>query len=168
MAFPQVTYPKDMALAFEGANADGSTDSFGISASNTAAASFFGRACLAVATDGEQFVQPTGTAGTFLGVLQHSHAIEQDEVVAGAAGLPVNHPGRVVRRGRVWVVAEDVIDDLTDGVFYRHTSPGALPEALGRFRKDADTADATLIPGARWVRVTTGAGQLTIIEFNLP
>ena len=160
MAFPQLTYTTDMALAFEGANADGSTDSFGIIASNTAAASFFGRACLAVTTDGEQFVQPTGSAGVFLGVLQHSHAIEQDEVVAGAAGLPANHPGRV------WVVAEVAITDITAGVFYRHTNAGALPEALGRFRND--TTDATEIPGARWVRTTAGAGQLTIIEFNLP
>jgi hypothetical protein len=63
-------------------------------------------------------------------------------------------------------VAEVAITDITAGVFYRHTNAGALPEALGRFRND--TTDATEIPGARWVRTTAGAGQLTIIEFNLP
>lgn len=168
MAMPQTSYPQDMGLSFEGAAADGSSDSFRATKTNTAAASFFGRACLLVVTDGDQFVQPTGSAGVFLGVLQHSHAIEQSQVVAGAAGLPVNHPGAVIRRGRVWVVAETIIDDLNDGVFYRHTTPGADPEALGRFRNDADTADATLIPDARWVRVTTATGALTVIELNLP
>ena len=168
MALPQLTYPLDMGLSFEGAPADGSQDSFRLSATNTAAASFFGRACLLVVGDEEQFVQPTGTVGEFIGVLQHSHAIEQSQVTAGAAGLPVNHPGAVVRRGRIWVVAETVINDLSDGVYYRHTSPGADPEQLGRFRNDADTADATLIAGAKWRKVTTAVGQLTIIELNLP
>ena len=168
MALPQVTYPLDMALAIEGGSADGSQDSFRISATNTAAASFFGRACLLVVTDEEKFVQPTGSAGVFIGILQHSHAIEQSQVTGGAAGLPVNHPGAVVRRGRIWVVAETTIDDLNDGVFYRHTSPGSDPEQLGRFRNDADTADATLIPDARWRKITTAAGQFTIVELSLP
>lgn len=170
MALPQLTYPKDMALSFEGAPADGSQDSFRISATNTAAASFFGRACLLVDTDEEQFVQPTGSAGVFLGILQHSHAIEQSQVVAGAAGLPVNHPGAVIRRGRVWVISETVIDDLSKGVFYRHANAGADPEALGRFRDDDDAAsgDVTLIADARWRRVNTAIGQLTVVELNLP
>ena len=167
MAMPQLTYPQDMGLSFEGAPADGSQDSFRISATNTAAASFFGRACLAVTGDGDQFVQPTGSAGVFLGILQHSHAVEQSQVVAGEAGLPVNHPGAVVRRGRIWVVAETVIDDLTDGVFYRHTTPGASPEFLGRF-STTDDANTTAVPQARWVRVTSATGELTIIELNLP
>lgn len=164
MALPQLTYPNQFSLPFEGAAADGSTDSFNISASNVAAPSFFGRACLMVVTDGEQFVQPTGTAGVFLGLLMASHAIEQSQVVAATGELPINHPGAVMRRGRIWVVAEDEVSDLSVGVFYRHTTPGADPEFLGRLRTDADTADATLIPNARWRRVTSGTGQLTIVE----
>lgn len=167
MALPQLIYPLDMALSFEGAAADGSQDSFRISATNTAAASFFGRACLAVTTDGDQFVQPTGSAGVFLGILQHSHAIEQGQVTAGGAGLPVNHPGAVVRRGRVWVVAETVIADTTAGVFYRHASPGADPEFFGRL-SDTDDVNTTAILNARWVRVTSAVGALTIVELNLP
>lgn len=168
MVMPQVTVSLDMDLSFEGAGFDGSQDSYAKTASNVAAASFFGRACLAVVGAGDQFVQPTGSAGVFIGILKHTHAIEQSQVVVGAAGLPVNHPGAVMRRGRIWVVAETVIDDVTDGVFYRHTTPGAAPEFLGRFRNDADTADATLIPEATWGRITTAVGQLTFIELNLP
>lgn len=164
MALPQLTYPKEFSLPFEGAAADGSTDSFNISASNVAAPSFFGRACLLVNGDGEQFVQPTGSVGDFLGLLMASHSIEQSQVVAATGELPINHPGAVLRRGRIWVVAEDEVSDLSVGVFYRHTTPGADPEFLGRLRTDADTADATLIPNARWRRVTSGTGQLTIVE----
>ncbi len=168
MVMPQVTVSLDMDLAFEGAGFDGSQDSYARSASNVAAASFFGRACLAVTGAGDQFVQPTGSAGVFIGILKHTHAIEQGQVIVGGAGLPVNHPGSVMRRGRIWVVAEDVVSDLTVGVFYRHTTPGADPEFLGRFRTDADTADATEIPEATWGKVTTAVGQLTYIELNLP
>lgn len=171
MAMPQLSYPLDMAPSFEGAPADGSQDSFGISATNAAVASFFGRACLLVDTDEEQFTQPTGTTGEFLGVLQHSHAVEQSQVVAGAAGLPVNHPGRVMRRGRIWVVAETTIDDLSAPVYFRHTTAGADPEALGRFRDDDDGAsgDVTLITsGVKWRKVTTAIGQLTVLELSLP
>jgi hypothetical protein len=158
-----------MGLPFEGAAYDGSQDSYRISASNVAADSFFGRACLAVTDAGQQFVQPTGTAGVFLGILQHSHAIEQSQVTTDA-GLPVNHPGAVLRRGRIWVVSETIVDDITDPVYYRHANAGAGPEALGRFRSDDDAAsgDVTLVPEARWVRITTGTGALTVIELNLP
>ena len=170
MVMPQTTGNLNMDLAFEGAAFDGSQDSYARSATNAAAASFFGRACLLVDTDDEQFVQPTGTAGTFIGILKHTHAIEQSQVVAGAAGLPVNHPGSVMRKGRIWVVSETEIDDLSNGVFYRHATAGALPEALGRFRDDNDGAsgDVTLIVGASWVRVNTAVGQLAVIELNLP
>jgi hypothetical protein len=170
MAMPQLTYNLNMDLAFEGAGFDGSQDSYCRSASNNAAASFFGRACLAVAGDGQQFVQPTGTAGVFIGILKHSHAIEPGQVTAGGAGLPVNHPGAVMRRGRIWVIAENEIDDLTKAVYYRHANSGALPEALGRFRDDDDGAsgDVTIIAGAKWGKVNTAVGMLTFIELNLP
>lgn len=162
----QTTYPLAMTQAFEGALVDGGTDAHIVSASNIAAASFWGRACLVVAGEEDRFVQPTGTAGVFMGILVHSHAIEQSQVTAGAAGLPINHPGGVLRKGRIWVVVEEAVT-TTDAVFYRHTTPGADPQFLGRFRTDADTASATQITAARWVSAAA-AGGLAKLEINLP
>jgi hypothetical protein len=156
-----------MTKAVEGALVNGHSDQYIISAANVAAASFFGRACLAVTGFGDRFVQPTTAAGVFIGILVHSHAVEQSQVTAGAAGLPVNKTGGVLRRGRIWVVTETAITDITVGVFYRHTTSGALPEALGRFRVDADTADATQVTAARWLG-TASAGGLVQLEINLP
>lgn len=162
----QTAYPLTMTQAFEGALVDGANCHI-MSGTNVAAASFFGRACLAVAGFGDRFVQPTGSAGVFLGILVHSHAVEQSLVTPGAAGQPVNQPGGILRRGRIWVVTETAITDVTVGVFYRHTTPGALPEALGRFRVDADTADATQVTAAKWL-TTAAAGGLAQLEINLP
>ena len=162
----QTTYPSDFTLAFEGALVDGGRDAHIVTASNVAAASFFGRACLIVADEEDRFVQPTATAGVFMGILVHTHAIEQSQVTAGGAGLPVNHPCGILRKGRIWVVVEEAVT-TTDSVFYRHTTPGAAPEFLGRFRTDADTAAATQITAARWVSAAA-AGGLAKLEINLP
>ena len=165
---PQTSYPLDMIQAFEGMKADGHNSSFVMTAVNVAADSFFGRACLAVAGAGDEYVQPTTVAGAFLGILQHTHAIEQADLTSATADQPQFQPGNILRRGWIWVVAEDAVTDVTVGVFYRHTSPGADPEFLGRFRTDLDTADATLVPEARWMTTTTAAGQLAKVEINLP
>lgn len=164
----QTVYPLDQIVAFEGMSADGHNNKFVLSAVNVAADSFFGRACLAVAAAGDEYVQPTTVAGTFLGILQHTHSIEQADLTLATAGQPQFQPGNVLRKGWIWVVAEDAVTDVTLGVFYRHTSPGADPEFLGRFRTDLDTADATLVPEARWMTTTSGAGQLAKVEINLP
>lgn len=164
----QTTYPLDLAVAFEGMQGDGFHNVFRHTATNIAAESFFGRACLLVVDEGDEFVQPTGSAGVFMGILQHTHAVAEDELVSATAGLPANQPGAVMRTGRIWVVAEDVVSDISVGVFYRHATPGGDPEFFGRFRTDADTAAATVIPEARWVRTTSAVGELTQIELNLP
>lgn len=164
----QTEYPLDQIVAFEGMGADGHNNVFVLSAVNVAADSFFGRACLAVAAAGDEYVQPTGTAGVFLGILRHTHSIEIGDLTLSTADQPQNQPGNVLRQGWIWVVAEDTVSDVTAGVFYRHTTPGADPEFLGRFRTDADTADATLVPEARWMTTTAGPGELAKVEINLP
>lgn len=166
--FPQTEYPVEFGKPFEGAPYDGSFDSYRITASNVTGPSFFGRACLAVAGSGQRFVQPSGGAEPFLGVLQHSAAIEQSQVDPATGGLPAEHPGAIVRKGRIWVVAETVINDITAGVFYRNANAGADPEALGRFRNDAAGGDAIEVPQARWVFVTSAVGEMAVIELNLP
>lgn len=125
---------------------------------------YFGRAVIVGASDA-LVVHPSGSAGTFAGVVVEDLNIP-GSLLSGAGDIPVGHDALLCRRGRVLVVPEqDVV--TTDPVYYRHASPGALPEALGRFRKDADTADATQIANARWA--TSGlAGTIAELEINLP
>lgn len=127
---------------------------------------YFGRAVIAGAAD-YLCVHPSGSAGTFIGIVVEDLSIAP-ELLSGAGNVPVGHDAHILRRGRIWVVPEqDVV--TTDPVFYRHanSTPDADPAALGRFRKDADTADATELTNAKWV--TSGlAGTLAQLEINLP
>ena len=163
----QTTYPLRRTLAFEGQAGDGSNDVFVWSATNVAADSFFGRVCLAVAAEADEFVQPTGTAGVFMGILQHTHAVEQADLTLATAGLPQNQPGNVMRRGRIWVVAETVISDVTAGVFYDHANPAGDPEFFGRLTTQ-DDADTTAIPQVKWLGTTAAVGELVLVEINFP
>ncbi len=74
----------------------------------------------------------------------------------------------VVRRARVWVLAEDAVS-LTSDVYLRHTI-GTATQLPGRWRTDADTARADQIPNgaARWVSETSGADELAQLEINIP
>lgn len=72
----------------------------------------------------------------------------------------------VLRKGRIWVLAEDVIS-LDSDVYLRHTL-GAADEVPGRFRTDADSAKGDQITNARWVSETTGADELAQLEINIP
>lgn len=127
---------------------------------------YFGRAVIIGATD-HLVVHPSGSAGSFFGVVVEDLSIPS-VLLSGAGDIPAGHDAQILRRGRIWVVPEqDVV--TTDPVFYRHanSTPDADPAALGRFRKDADTADATALTNARWV--TSGlAGTIAELEINLP
>lgn len=127
---------------------------------------YFGRAVIVGASD-DLVVHPSGSAGTFAGVVIEDMNIYAGSL-SGAGDIPVGHDAQILRKGRIWVVPEqDVV--TTDPVYYRHanTTPDAAPAALGRFRKDADTADATLLSNAKWV--TSGlAGTIAELEINLP
>lgn len=124
---------------------------------------FFGRAVIRGSADGE-VEHPSGTAGTFMGVVRRDEDIDPADLTTG--DLPAGHDAQIVTRGVMWVIAEDAV---TEGaaVYYRHNAPGALPEALGRFRSDVDAGDATLIPGARWASSAT-AGNPAKLELNIP
>jgi len=69
----------------------------------------------------------------------------------------------VIRQGVIWVWSEQAVAP-TDQVFVRHTASGN--EKPGNFRKDADTANATLLQGARFMTETAAAG-LVQVEINL-
>lgn len=76
-----------------------------------------------------------------------------------------NEPVPVIRRGRVWMIAEDAVAEGT-AVFVRFTSTGG--EEDGRVRSDADSGDAVALPTAIFRGTTTTTDQLVQVELNLP
>lgn len=63
---------------------------------------------------------------------------------------------RLLEEGDIWVYSEEAVADR-DPVYVRIAS-GAGGSVLGAFRNDADTASCVLVPNARFVRDSTGAG----------
>ena len=159
-----------MIKAFEGSPYDGSSDSYRVTAVNTAADSAVGRACLVVPASPARFSQPVGSAGVFMGILQHSHALDTGLITTPDTAWPQNKPGAILRKGRIWVVSESIVASVSDLVYYRHTDVGADPEKFGRFRADDDggSGDVTQVVAAKWVTTTTAVGQLAVLEINLP
>lgn len=114
-------------------------------------------------SDDDHGALPTSAAevAAGLGVIAYAPlSSEGDANNEVAAGVPFQY----VKRGLVVVQVEEAV---TAGLpaFVRHTANGGNTQ-LGRFRSDADTANATQIP-ARYATSTSGAG-LAVLDINLP
>jgi len=153
----------NMAQAFEGLLADSEfkkTDG-----TRTAVAAIpFGRGVTKVVGEDEQVQLPDGTDNTIFGISHSTQAIEQTS--AGVVEYADKEPVNVLRRGVVWVQAEEAIDPDSDSVFCRYASGGG-GTVIGRFRTDADTASAVAVTGAIFLTSTAAAG-LVKIEINFP
>lgn len=123
----------------------------------------FGRGVVAGATP-PLGVLPSITGFLFEGISRHKAKVAPND--GTGAKYEAGEAISVVRKGRVWVLAEDVIA-LDDDVYLRHTLGGA-DQVPGRFRTDADTARADQITNARWVSVTSGVNELAQLEINIP
>lgn len=151
----QTSYPTEMAVALEGQLADLQPRSIAGYAAEVEVP--FGRLVIQGTKD-SQCKLPATTGFKPLGVTVHSHAREIDAVTK-------NDMVNVLRQGAVWVRPETVVA-AGGAVYVRHTA-GDAGQTPGRFRADADTDKADLLAGARW-RTSAGAGQLAILEINLP
>jgi hypothetical protein len=111
---------------------------------------------------------PASGAVNVVGILIHSLATEPGLLPASdtSAGWPSHKPANILRRGRVWMVTEQNVTPAST-VYFRHTAPGASPEALGRVREDNDGGDATALPTGKFMTTAT-AGNLVLVEVNLP
>lgn len=104
-------------------------------------------------------------AATLEGVVVATQAIES--IADGL--LPhykANDAANILRKGRIWVYSETAFS-LTDVLFIRHTTNGAL--VPGNVRNDADTANAAsaaTLP-IKVLSTLTAAGNL-LIEVSLP
>lgn len=101
------------------------------------------------------------------GIALHAHVKEQATLAANNLGYDPKSELSVLRSGMAWVVSEQVVVK-SDPVYVRFVASAS--EQRGAFRKDADTADASILPTARWVnnsRVVNGL-NMAIVEINLP
>lgn len=157
----QTTYNTDFGEAFQGlldyaapggvlsrANGEGSEIPFGI--------------MLTTGTDPYKEAELPDAAGDdALGVVVHRHHTNTD--ATGDDAVEDNEDMDVLSRGRVWVLVEEQVDP-GDDVYFRHTANGGNTQ-LGAFRQDADTANATQVTGARWIK---GGSSIALLELNLP
>lgn len=116
----------------------------------------FGRMVAKVAADENGVELPDSGGADLLGV-----AIRK--VNSTDSNYPALSDVGVLRRGQVWVEVEQTVV-AGDPVYVRHTDPGAL--GLGVFRKDADTADAVLVPEARYL-IGASANGVALLDINL-
>lgn len=87
-----------------------------------------------------------------------------DQSREGGVDYPANRPTPVLRRGRIWVLAEGAVTRFTQP-FIRFAS-GAGGTELGSFRGDADTATAVAAPYALYL-TDAAAGGLVLVEITL-
>ena len=127
-----------------------------------------GRVVIRGASDG-LCALPSGSAGSVMGIALYNPAVDPrrrsdptNDLLIPAADTPTN----VLRRGTVYMIAEDAV---TQGapVYYRHTTPGAAPQALGAVRSDTDSGKATLLVGAVFAS-SAASGAVVAVEVNFP
>ena len=111
--------------------------------------------------------QATGditTVGSVAGIALHTQFVEQSVGGTNNLGYDPQSSMNVLRKGRAYVQVEDAV--VKGGLPFVRFVAGAS-EQLGAFRSDADTSDAVALPDARFV-TSAGAGELAIVEINLP
>lgn len=99
------------------------------------------------------------------GVALHSHEMESvrdDEI----PGYEVESVVPVMRKGRVWCLAEDTITEGTSTVNVRYLA-GAGGTQLGGLRGAAVAMETAVLPKSKWKSSTSGNGQLAILEIDL-
>ena len=127
-----------------------------------AAAVGFGLGLIKTVTEGLAAL-PSATGFKFEGIALQ--ALKEIPRATGIAIWEIDEEIPVLKKGRIWVYAEEAVNP-TLAVFMRHTT--ATTELPGDFRTDADTAKADDISSvASWVSTTTGAG-LALLEINVP
>jgi len=150
-------------IPFTIAEADANLSLAKTTANVTASPIPFGR-CMAEIGPGKAVI-PTATGFLFGGVSVMKHKSRLN-----ASGLAQYEDGETVpmmRKGRIWVIPEQIVSAITDSVFARHTANGVV-DVPGRFRIDADSNRADQLSNVRWLTTTTTVGQLATIEINLP
>jgi len=160
----QTTAPAiNMANAFAGLIAESYQPKDIVSRINVAAAMKIGYLASLDSGNGDDAVKApaasTDVTDTPSGFIAHTHALESSET--GDPQFPVKSALNIMRKGRIWVPVEDAVT-VGAGVYVRFQNGSE-----GLCRSDADAGNAALLPSAKFVTSTTGAG-LAMVEINLP
>jgi len=157
----QTAYQQDPTVALEGGLVDISTDRDLITGTADAAI-IFGRFVHRVAggpaDDRPPRVDLPALTGDVTGATGIGFATN-DVTIEAPGGWAVDSVVRILRSGRIWMLAEDAVT-LGAAVFVRFQGGGE-----GRVRSDADVGNAVALPGATF-RSAAGAGELAIVEYR--
>jgi len=99
-------------------------------------------------------------AASVAGITVRNNCVENED----SAGYAVLSEMECLSQGVIYVLLEDAVV-VSDSVYVRHTA--SATEQRGSFRSDADTADASILPGARYLEAGA-AGEVVPVEINLP
>lgn len=128
----------------------------------------FGMAAVFGTNAEKQIKKAVATGEVFAGITVAAMTTEQTLVpgsISDSTGKWLQYDMvPTLRKGQIWVkVTQDV--NPNDPVYFVHTN--ADPTKIGYFRKDADTANADLVPTGIF-RTAALAGGLALVEINLP
>lgn len=160
----QTSYALSMAAAYPGGH--GQLDKVNTARNNTVSEIPYGLIVVFDTGTGTTEIAakpPAGSTDVALGAVLYDHAHEQT-----TTGVPAGAVMNVASKGEVWCYTEQAVTP-NDPVFCRFDAAGATGTnpAVGRVRKDADTAKAFAMTNARF-RTSAAAGALVMVEFNLP
>lgn len=106
---------------------------------------------------------PSTTGFLFIGISLKDQ--KEQDLTTGLNRYEEGEAVGVLRQARVWVIAEEAVTP-EDDVYLRHTANGSL--LSGGFRTDADTAKADDVSTwCKWM-TSASAGELAILNVNLP
>ena len=153
----QTSYSTEAAVAFAGMLSDCTNSSRrSISRANEESSAVApGKPAVAGTLPAEEFLLPSGAADVYLGCTVHRHGPQDPTDDGFATGETVE----LLREGAIWVIAKTQVA-VGDDVYWDHTTNP------GTWRNDSTTA--VQVPGAKFMTATSGADQLTVIEFNTP
>lgn len=108
------------------------------------------------------------TNSKILGITVHQHAFDPYYLPASptTAGVPLKGTVGVLRRGRIWAIAEVAVVPM-DIVCARYTTTAAPKNQLGGLGNTTDSATAKQITAAVW-STTAAAAALGIVDISTP
>ncbi|NEZ65527.1 hypothetical protein D0962_22645 [Leptolyngbyaceae cyanobacterium CCMR0082] len=126
-----------------------------------------GFGCVKGTNQGE-VILPSG-AGTFMGIIKLPFSLEKRTGysldTAGRFGYPVNYETAYVNQGVIAVYVDDTVAE-GNPVYLNHT---ASTSVVGAFRNDANTANAQLVDGAKFLSGAVGTASslaIALVSIN--